>query len=387
MGKALASDTFCGNAGLYIHVPFCVRKCPYCDFNSVTELSLMDRTVDALVRELDIADGAWGELHFDTVYFGGGTPSLLPPQSVERVLDKARKRLSIAPDAEITLEANPGTVTLERLAAYRSLGVNRINLGVQSFSDASLRYLGRIHNADEARAALVQAREAGFERLGLDLIHGLPGQDRALFARDLEQALDFRPEHLSCYMLTLEPGTPLFLQEAGKNPDEAKQAELFLFTIKRLEEAGFLHYEVSNFARGPAHTSRHNAKYWNGAPYLGLGPGAHSFDGRVRSWNLSPVPDYLARVEAGQSPCDESETLTREQEILESLSLGLRQRKGIHIPSWENRFHLDFAETFGKTLETLRAQDLIASKTPNLALSPRGMLFLNTVVGQLAQDF
>ena len=295
-------------AGIYVHVPFCVRKCAYCDFYSITDLGLKPAFLSALRAE--IAATAAGGLVFDTIHIGGGTPSTLEPGEVEAILALLASRFRFEAPVEITLEANPGTVDRDRLKGFRAAGVNRLTVGVQSFDAANLELLGRIHTAAEAERAVADARAAGFDELGLDMIYGLPDQTASAWAADLERALAHAPEHLSCYMLTIEPGTPLGrLRDSGRlrpAPDD-RVAELFTQTSEMLTARGYRHYEIANFARcdaadcAGAHVSRHNSKYWAYAPYLGFGPAAHSFLPPRRFWNHGNLGRYVEAVRAGEA--------------------------------------------------------------------------------------
>ena len=337
--------------GLYLHVPFCSKICPYCDF-AVTTGGRRRRAefVESLIAEA----GLWaGEpFSFDTVYFGGGTPSALETEDLARIVAALRSSFSIDPDAWIFLEANPEDVTPESLAAWRALGVRTLSLGIQSFDPASLAFLGRRHNPEEARRSVLLAREAEFDTVSVDLIYGLPDQDRAGWQQDLDAALALGPDHLSCYQLTVHEGTPFGrMAERGRLAElpERAQADLFLFTHSYLAEAGLPGYEVSNFARTPEHRSRHNQKYWNHTPYLGLGPSAHSFSGGRRWWNERSLRDWQVRVERGERPVAGSEELEAGQLALEELMLGfrtyagvdldrIRERHGIDLLSWNARF-------------------------------------------------
>jgi oxygen-independent coproporphyrinogen-3 oxidase len=273
-------------------------------------------------------------LRFDTLYLGGGTPSLLTPAQVTALWECLQENFVFTPETEITLEANPDDLTPEVLKSYRELGINRLSLGVQSLDDRELAFLGRRHDASQALQALAWVREAGFANLGLDLIYGLPGQTLKEWHRTLETALSFRPEHLSCYQLTVEEGTPLARWQAAgqfQSLSEETEREFFLFTAAFLENQGYLHYEISNFARGPLHKSRHNCKYWNHIPYLGLGPAAHSYQDGRRWWNHRSLEAYCQALSAGQAPVAGWEVLTPEQKRLEVLYLGMRTRDGVHL--------------------------------------------------------
>ncbi|MDO9533305.1 MAG: radical SAM family heme chaperone HemW [Deltaproteobacteria bacterium] len=333
------------NSGLYVHLPFCKTKCPYCDFYSVTDATLISAYLTALNTEA----GLYREQFpgFDSLFLGGGTPSWLGEAQLAGLMKNLRRHFTFAPDSEITIEANPDDITAEKLTLWRDLGINRLSLGVQSFDEGELRFLGRRHTAKQTEAAIDLIRAAGFTNLGLDLMYGLPGQSLDGWLKTLEQALSFAPEHLSCYQLTLMAGetpalrTPMARRVARGEislPDEETQREFFLLTANFLTARGYLHYEVANFARqGPQAGSlchyccRHNVKYWTRTPYLGLGPAAHSFDGRRRWWNFSSVKKYCLSLNAGEAPVAEAETLTPEQIRLETLALGFRTRAGVSL--------------------------------------------------------
>jgi oxygen-independent coproporphyrinogen-3 oxidase len=343
-------------AGLYVHLPFCKTKCPYCDFYSVTDETLISAYFAALEAEARLYRGRFPA--FDSLFLGGGTPSWLGAAALAGLMENLRRHFVFAPDTEITLEANPDDVTAAKLAVWRDLGLKRLSLGVQSFNEDELRFLGRRHTADQTKAAIDLIRAAGFTNLGLDLMYGLPGQSPDTWAKTLETALSFSPEHLSCYQLTIEAGetpaphgtpalrTPMARRVARGEislPDEETQREFFLLTADCLTARGYLHYEVANFARpGPqagslCYCCRHNLKYWTRTPYLGLGPAAHSFDGRRRWWNISSVEDYCSSLSAGEAPVAGSETLTPEQIRLETLALGFRTREGVSLATIRER--------------------------------------------------
>jgi putative oxygen-independent coproporphyrinogen III oxidase len=319
-------------AGLYIHVPFCRGKCPYCDFASGTDLALIADWLRALKGEM----GFYRDYapRFDTLYIGGGTPSLLSANELADLLAGLQEQFTFAPGTEITLEANPDDLNPQVLKGYRELGINRLSVGVQSFNDRELAFLGRRHDASQARKALDWAREAGFANLGVDLMYGLPGQTVDRWTRNLETALGFGPEHLSCYQLTIEAATPMGRRQAKgqfQSLPEEMEREFFLFTSRFLEGQGYLHYEISNFARGEKFRSRHNCKYWNHTPYLGLGPAAHSYKDGRRWWNHRSLKDYCQSLSAGEAPVAGAEVLTPEQARLEALYLGLRTREGVRL--------------------------------------------------------
>ena len=374
--------------GIYIHIPFCLNKCLYCDFYSSTDLSLKPALLEALSSEIAAAEP--GPRVFDTLYIGGGTPSVLEPAEVEAIIEGAYLKFRFEQPVEVTLEANPGTVDLEKLLGFRSAGVNRLNIGVQSFQEKNLETLGRIHSAGQAHAALASARRAGFETVGLDLIYGLPGQTRQVWATDLESALAHAPDHIACYMLTVEPGTPLAEQQRRGCFQPAREgvaADLFLMTSEFLTARGFLHYEISNFARcgadGAACTSRHNSKYWTHAAYLGFGPAAHSFLPPKRFWNQRDVKGYVEAVSGCGRAVSGEETLTVEQEMMEAILLGLRTAAGVGLADFKNRFGVDFMQVHGVAAAELESQGLIRLGNGRCAPTLRGMLYINTVAAAL----
>jgi len=318
--------------GLYVHVPFCRGKCPYCGFHSSTDLTLVPPWLAALEEEA----GRYREAFpaFDTLYLGGGTPSLLSLGDLERLLAFLRRLFAFAPGSEITLEANPDDLTPDKLRGYRELGITRLSLGVQSLEDRELRFLGRRHTAAQAEWALNAALTAGFAAVAVDLIYGLPGQSLLTWESTLNRLLTYRPQHLSCYQLTAEAGTVFKARlEQGEFalPGEEDGLAFFLFTSEFLGDQGYCHYEVSNFARGQENISRHNRKYWQHVPYLGLGPAAHSFAEGRRWWNQADLTAYLKTLARGETPVAGREVLTPEQLRLEALLLGFRTRFGVEV--------------------------------------------------------
>jgi oxygen-independent coproporphyrinogen III oxidase len=372
-------------AGLYVHIPFCVKKCRYCDFYSISDLSQTSRFLAALKQEMQLHSTT--PLVFDTLYIGGGTPSVLAPGAIEQIIESAWKYFSFVSDCEITLEVNPGTVTRENLGAFHNFGINRLNIGVQSFDDVNLRFLGRSHSANEARLSVERARWAGFDNIGLDLIFGLPGQDKTNWLGDLTLAGNLEPEHLSCYMLTRESGTPLDRDvKTGRVRLAAEGAVLNLFdiAIDFLTTRNFLHYEVSNFARVAGadrivRTSRHNLKYWSFIPYIGLGPSAHSFIEPERYWNHRSVTTYVSEIEAGRSAMAAKERLTKEQMMIEAIYLGFRTTWGVDLDMFRNRFDIDFIEFFGNTIGELEKKGMIQKSGKRCALTRKGLLFLDSI--------
>ncbi|MGA9262349.1 MAG: radical SAM family heme chaperone HemW [Desulfobacterales bacterium] len=369
-------------AGLYIHIPFCRKKCRYCDFYSVTDPSLQPGYLKALQQEMRLAAASHPALSFDTLYLGGGTPSALGIGAVEKIINAARRAFSFLPDTEVTVEVNPGTVDLDSLQRLRQAGANRLNVGVQSFRARNLAFLGRIHSAIEAERVLAWSHAAGFDNIGIDLIYGIPGQTPASWKIDLVRALDCNLSHLSCYSLTFEPGTPLEGDlKRGKftAADEDRVAELYLQALEVLGRGGFEQYETANFARSRGRRSRHNCKYWSFSPYLGLGPSAHSFIEPERFWNCADVDRYIRQLDNGRRPIEESETLTREELMIEAVYLGLRLSDGIDMSAFNDRFGIGFMENFGAKSAAFELKGLLTITDGHCRLTPRGMLLLDTI--------
>ncbi|MGH2724872.1 MAG: radical SAM family heme chaperone HemW [Actinomycetota bacterium] len=323
-------------AGLYVHVPFCLTRCGYCDFNAHAGLGhLARRYVAALRAEADLWAAEWAAEPFASVFFGGGTPTTLPAEDLVGLVAHLRDRFAVAPDAEVTVEANPDTVDWASLSRLREGGITRLSLGVQSFDPVVLAALGRIHPPESARRAFAAARQAGFDDVNLDLIYGARGETVASWRRTVTEAVEMEPDHLSCYALTIERGTPLgraVAAGATPPPDADLQADMYEVACDLLARAGHHHYEVSNWAR-PGHRCVHNLGYWEARPYLGLGAGAHSYrDGR-RWWNVRPPERYLAGALAGRRPIGGREVLDREAARLERLLLGVRSAGGVPA-SW-----------------------------------------------------
>jgi len=325
-----------------MHIPFCRRKCPYCSFFSETSLDRIPIFLKSLYREIELSRSFFSA--FDTIYIGGGTPSVLAAGHLENILNHVLRSFCISSGAEITLEINPADACLDYLKSLAKLGFNRLNIGVQSFDDHALSFLGRRHDRKQALHSINAAFEAGFDNVGIDLIYGIPGQDMPLWLDGLRQAVSLHPCHLSCYQLTIESDTPLgrrYKEKAFAMPSEDEHYNFFMATSEFLESHGYIHYEVSNFAKGMALSSLHNQKYWAHTPYLGLGPSAHSFDGGKRWWNYRSISEYIKALGKGSLPIEDSETLTEEQWKLETVFLGLRTARGIHLPGFSRRYRCE----------------------------------------------
>ena len=376
-------------AGLYIHIPFCRSRCSYCDFaTGAYESELAERYVRALAAEIaafdpaQISSRADAPRGVDTIYFGGGTPSLLAPRQVESILDAVRGKFRVAPRAEVTMEMNPGTVTPELARKFRGAGVNRASFGLQTFDDEQLRRLGRTHTAADARRTLTVLRDAGFSNVSFDLIAGLPGQTVGQWSSNLEEALALRPEHLSLYLLEVHEGTPLADQlRRGfwPRPDPDAAAEMYRTLCERTSAAGYERYEISNFCL-PGRESRHNLKYWTGAPYYGFGCSAHSFDGRHLRWsNERDASRYCASVETKGAAVTERTELTDEEAASESLFLGLRLSRGVDLVEHRARFGADVRAKYGDDLARFSEAGLVELKGELLRLTRDGALLSNEV--------
>ena len=359
-------------AGLYVHIPFCITRCGYCDFNAYSGLGHMAGAyVAALGSEAEMTASDWKSERFISVFFGGGTPTTLGAGTLVELLGRFRGLYSLASGAEVTCEANPDTVDESYLAAMRRGGMNRLSLGVQSFDPSVLEALERGHSADSVPSVFRAARSAGFDNVSLDLIYGASGESLRSWAETLERAVRLGPEHLSCYALTIEPGTSLGRKVAGgivPAPDGDLQAAMYDLACEMLASAGYLHYEVSNWAK-PGFECLHNRGYWEGRAYLGLGAGAHSYrDGR-RWWNLRPPGQYLRAVQAGRLPVGDEERMTQEEQRMERLLLGLRAAGG--VPS-------DWVDPSRAALFV--GQGLARHEDGRFALTERGLVVANEVI-------
>jgi oxygen-independent coproporphyrinogen-3 oxidase len=369
---------------LYIHVPFCIRKCSYCDFNAYSGMdSLTEDFVACVIREIERAPERGRRV--PTVFFGGGTPTYLSAEQLAAILNAARAAFDVLPDAEITAEANPTTVDAAKFAAMRGAGFNRLSIGVQAFDDRLLQRMDRWHSANEAAEAVAAARRAGFDNLSLDLIFGLPDQTRADWDATLDRAIGMGMEHLSVYALTLEPGTRFERLHAGgklRLPDEDTELWMFEHAIARLTAAGFEHYEVSNYAR-PGFRSRHNQAYWRNEEYLGFGPGAVSCVGGRRWTKEKFPPRYVAKARAGADLTVEEERLEADAALAETLILGLRMREGVPLSRLRDRFGMDPAERFAEPIARLTNAGLLDRGGGALRLTHRGLLLANDVFMEL----
>lgn len=383
-------------AGIYIHIPFCERKCTYCNFNT-TDFSndLAGRYIEAVTSEIVF----WGEnprlpsgelKQVDTIYFGGGTPSLIDAELLAEVMVACRAAFDVASNSEVTIEVNPATLSRKKVDQWLSAGINRASVGVQSFIDEELASLGRTHTADDARRTIDVLRESGFENISLDLIAGLPGQSLTDWESNLCEALEIRPEHLSLYMLDLKEGTQLLAQlKRGLRPevDDDLAAEMYRMISAATQAASYDHYEISNFARvereGPDGISRfrskHNCKYWTGAPFYGIGCGAHSYDRTARWFNVLKTETYIDRITNGGDAIAERYELSEADRAADALFMGLRLKEGISLAAFRSEYGVDVIERFGEELPRLADAGLIALAGGHLALTPAGRLLSNEV--------
>ena len=367
--------------GLYVHVPFCSAICNYCNFNrGLFDESLKTRFVEALIAEIkgSIPD----PFISDTLYFGGGTPSLLTPADIALIIDTARAACHLTPDAEITLEANPESVDQSRLEHFRRAGVNRLSFGVQSFRDEELRRLERLHTASRAEQAIVEARNAGFDNVSLDLMMWLPQQTTAEWMESVDRAIAAGPEHLSLYMLEVYPHLPL-RQEMNRHewtqlPDDVA-ADMYEQAMSRLESAGYEQYEISNVARR-GRRSRHNLKYWSDGEWLGFGPGAHSTRHGSRSRNVASTEDYVQRVAGGATVVAERRDLTVDERLGDALFTGLRLNDGVNLSVLTARYQIDIWRRYGEPLAAYVDAGLLVKDADRLRLTRQGMLMANEVM-------
>lgn len=367
-----------------MHLPFCVERCGYCSFNTAPYTpGGLDRFLTALLRECDLTAAApWApRVTLDTLFLGGGTPSLLDPEQMAAVLTRIGGRFALEPGAEVTVECNPDDVTAGRLAGYRRAGVTRISLGVQSLDDTILPRLDRRHSAAQARAAFAAAREAGFDNVSVDLIYGLPALDLETWTRTVREVLDWSPDHLSAYALTLDEGSRWHAAGVKELPVEETVTAQYWALARLAGLAGFEHYEVSNYAR-PGFRSRHNQRYWRWEEYLGLGPGACGFLGHVRYGNVKPVERYCTLVEAGRLPVLSHEVLTERQALAERLILGLRTSDGIPAERLAERCALERGR-LPDVLDAWRARDLLAHHDGRVRLTEAGFLLSDALFTEL----
>ncbi|REE00489.1 oxygen-independent coproporphyrinogen-3 oxidase [Marinoscillum furvescens DSM 4134] len=373
-------------AGIYLHIPFCKQACHYCNFHFSTQLNYKSEMIAALCQEVEIRHGEISE-PITSIYFGGGTPSLLAANELEAIFSALRSYFEIAPKAEITLEANPDDLDQEKLSMLKESGINRLSIGIQSFDDDSLKYCNRAHDSSEAASCLKLAKDAGFTNISADLMYALPGTDLDHWAKDLQRLLLFSPRHISLYGLTIEERTVFGKwQTLGKLDEvpEVKAADQYRLAIEVLSNAGYDHYEVSNFAK-PGYHSRHNTSYWQGAPYLGIGPGAHSYNGKARGANISNNQTYMRAIRSDQLPI-EWEQLSDLDKLNEYLFTGLRTNKGIDLNIIKEQFGKHLYDDYKALLSDFATRGLLTKTNNNIRLTSEGFMIADEITWRLFYD-
>lgn len=369
-------------AGIYIHIPFCKQACHYCNFHFSTNHTLLPVMVDAIIKEASLNKNYLAET-VETIYFGGGTPSLCSVEAIEKMIAHFKQVFTVDDNAEITLETNPDDITPEKLIVWKSIGINRLSIGIQSFVEADLQWMNRAHNSQQSIDSLTLIQQY-FDNVTIDLIYGTPTLSNEEWIQNIDTALSFNIPHISCYALTVEPKTALEkLIEKNKlaNVDAEKQAEHFEILVNKLIEAGFEHYEISNFAK-PGFRSKHNSSYWQGKHYLGLGPSAHSFNGISRQWNISNNALYLKSIKQNSIPF-EIEILTKEQQLNEYIMTALRTTEGISLEKIEERFGAaEEAQLLQRAANFLNNQQLIITNN-SLKLSPKAKFLADGIAADL----
>lgn len=368
---------------IYVHIPFCARRCGYCDFNTYAwRGSIVRETLEAICCHIESLDSE--EFVVPTIFFGGGTPSFPDPELVIRILNTIRSRFRVLPDAEVSIEANPGTGDRSRFTALRQAGFNRLSMGVQAFDDHLLKVLGRTHSASEAIRSYEAARAAGFENINLDLMFALPDQTVRQWQYTLRTAVSLQPEHLSCYALTIEPHTPfytMYLRGQLSLPDEETDLRMYQYVIRALIRAGYEHYEISNFAR-PGYRCRHNMVYWRNEEYLGFGPGAVSYRNGVRWKCLSNPHRYVQAVRGGLSLVEEEERLEADASLGETIMLMLRLRDGVDVKAVEDRYGVNLEQRYARQLHRLQQQRLLEVTPDRWRITPKGLPIANTICAE-----
>lgn len=374
-------------AGIYIHIPFCKKACHYCNFHFSTGTSLQNDFITALLKETEDRIPYLNGENVDTIYFGGGTPSILKDQNIDEILQFIRNRFALSSDAEITLESNPDDMAAERIRTWKGMGINRLSIGIQSFFNEDLKWMNRAHDANQALRALEYTLQAGFSQFSVDLIYGSPGLTQENWAENLRTALSFHPPHISCYALTVELKTSLYrMIQMKKSPDVRPDIQVtqFISGIETLESAGYEHYEISSFAK-PGSRSRHNSAYWHSKKYLGLGPSAHSFDGRSRRWNISNNAKYIKSVKTGLKYF-ESEILEPRDLLNEYIMTSLRTMEGLDLQQVYMLYGFEKAKILEQEAETYIRLNRMKNKDGKLILTREGKLFADGIAAALFFD-
>ena len=377
--------------GIYLHIPYCIKKCSYCAFNSLPSNGVSKQYLQALYKEIDWTSSLFNlkEHLVDTIYFGGGTPSLLTPEEVEGLLSRIVSSYKLAEKAEITLELNPTPQDEININGYRSAGINRLSIGIQSFDEQNLSFLGRLHSAKEAELSFIRAREAGFDNISIDLICGLPGQKTSDVQSDLERALKLAPEHISLYLLSIENGTPLYsaVREGVFSPlvDEM-QGEIYQSASEYLQINGYTRYETSNYALS-GFESKHNMRYWKGEDYIGLGAGAHSFISDIgwgmRHWNVKPPDEYIKYIDSNMLPLEGLEILARRDAIRETVLTSLRTSAGLSEEILKKKFGISLFEAISEDAIKILPDDIYKNEEGHIILTEKGAIMADEIAARL----
>jgi len=371
-------------SGLYLHIPFCKQACTYCDFHFSTNTSFKAEVVNAIIQEIKSRSTNWVSKELSSIYFGGGTPSLLAESELAEILNSIGDCFDVSPEAEITFEANPDDINEKSLKVWKANGVNRLSIGIQSFSDEILQWMKRAHSAEEAMRSLEIALEYGFESSNVDLIYGIPSLSQTRWEDDIERVLNSGLKHLSAYSLTLEPKT-LFAHQVEKGislpPDDEKAKRQFTYLREAIRQKGWEHYEISNYCQ-PGYRAKHNSQYWQRIPYLGVGPSAHSFDGTVRRWNVASNHLYLKKISSNNQYW-ETEKLTKSDKINELIMLGLRVKEGVNLHSLKENEGIDLLARNGEYIASLLEKGQIKIADGYLQLTDEGQLYADKIASDL----
>ena len=371
-------------AGIYLHIPFCKKACHYCDFHFSTSPQYKDQMLNALSQEIDLRKNYLAGETIETIYFGGGTPSLLSADELQILIGAITDLYEVSPTAEITLEANPDDLNPQKVREFRQTLINRFSIGIQSFFEEDLKWMNRAHTAPEAQSSIKRVQDAGFENITADLIYGFPLLSTAKWEHNIQQLIELHIPHISSYSMTVEPATALssFIKKGEQKPmDEGQSSAQFLILMEQLTEAGFEHYEISNFAK-PGLYSKHNSNYWEGVSYLGIGPSAHSFNGESRQWNVSNNSKYIDQIQLKKIPA-EMEMLSTENRINEYIMTSLRTSKGMSLQKITERFGSDYANEVRNGLEPFADKNWINLKEQIVTLTTDGKLFADHIASEL----
>lgn len=372
------------NPGIYIHVPFCNSKCGYCDFYSITDFTQVSSFINSLQTEIKYYSEKFQPKEtFDTIYIGGGTPSVLSVSDISKLLNELFKRFKFSNDMEITLEINPGTFNKIDLSELKKIGINRISIGVQSFIDEELIFLGRIHSVKDALNCFKMVTNTGFENINIDLIYSLPNQSLINWERNLNQVIKLNPAHISAYNLSIEKETPFFkLMDSGQINlhSEAEETKFFNITHDVLNQAGYVHYEISNYAKSENKFSRHNYKYWKHVPYFGFGPAAHSFWDNQRWSNIKSIKEYILQINKNKEPIEFKEKLSKKDISFEYIFLNLRTYQGVNWIDFEKEFEFSFIKKFGKIINDLQKSNLAILDENSFKLTHKGMILCDEIL-------